>query len=215
MNPTDSISQGRSRKQHLVEQESFKDLRRGVLCGMELLSELSLLRPLMQSIDVSQKRQLSVENTCWGVSDFQQLVIIKNTSCSVAVRSHSCVTSWSSYPPENISVSAKFVFYWCGMMSLHLEVWLGQLWIDTIQRFSAIYAETCGKHTHPAPYVAWGSFWAFPPLVLSCSFPINLRFFLFPSSFKSLTSATVPPHFTLNSAYAHAPLSQKAQVSYL
>ncbi len=67
-----------------------------VAAGMVLLSELSLVRPQMQSIYVCQKRELSLEDFSWRegrISDFWQLDVIKNTSFSAVVRSHSCVAS--------------------------------------------------------------------------------------------------------------------------
>lgn len=74
----------------------------------------------------------------------------------------------------------------------------------------AFYSETCGKHTHPAPHVAWGSFWAF----FSFSFLFSLAFFLSicvsSSSCLSLNRCycSTLPSLRLRSLYAHAPLSQ-------
>lgn len=91
----------------------------------------------------------------------------------------------------------------------------------------AFCSETCGKHTRtPSSLCSLGillSLFSFFPLVLSCSFSVNLLCFvsLFFSSFfvlvfsflRSVTSATGPPPLHLDSPYAHTPLSHIAQVS--
>lgn len=101
---------------------------------------------------------------------------------------------------------------WCGMTSLDVNVWSGHVWIDTIQLFGAIwnafFSETCGKHPHPTPRVAWGSFWAFSlALVLSISSVLSVLWVF--SFFKSLTSATVPRpiHLKILRIYTHSNCS--------
>lgn len=51
-----------------------------VAVGLVLLSELSLVRPQMQSIYVCQKRELSMENLSWKdmLKDFRFLAIGRN-----------------------------------------------------------------------------------------------------------------------------------------
>lgn len=92
----------------------------------------------------------------------------------------------------------------------------------------AFCSETCGKHTRtPSSLCSLGillSLFSFFPLVLSCSFSVNLLcfvslfffffFFVLVFSFlRSVTSATGPPPLHLDSPYAHTPLSHIAQVS--
>lgn len=148
------------------EQRQFRVVCSTVAVGLVLLSELSLVKPQIQSVYVCQKRERAVCEEFqlerrWGILDFCQSDIIKNTSSSVAVHSHSS--------PHDSHTSRKYIcFSWvdtafdrCGMTSLDLEVWSGHVWIDSTAFWCHMHSaqkHVANTHTHPAPYVAWGSF---------------------------------------------------------
>lgn len=112
--------------------------------------------------------------------------------------------------------------------------WFGSVIRTCLDRYNtafwchmhSVQKHVASTHAHPAPYVAWGSFWAFSlfsllfslALFLSISSVLSLFFFssffvLVFSFLRSVTSATGPPPLHLDSPYAHTPLSHIAQVS--
>lgn len=128
------------------------------------------------------RRDLQLEK-CWEISDVWQLDVIKNISCSVAVCSQGCVTSWFSYPPP------KKIYLF--QLSWHCT-WL--MWND-ITGCESVSRTCLNRHNTafwchmkcillrnmwqtPTPYSPYSlgsllSLFLFP-LVLSCSSPINL-----------------------------------------